>query len=126
MTQYPLSDCAVAVLAVPQFRQVNVYVAGDVDADAAQALSGVVVRVLALSPERVFVDLAEVAFAGAALSNFLAGLVGVLPRAMSVTVCRPRPMHQWILEVTGMARVLVISALPAGLSAPVEDGAHAL
>ncbi|WP_106321068.1 STAS domain-containing protein [Actinoplanes italicus] len=105
-------------------RHVKVCVAGDIDADAAPALSDVVARVVALSPEHVFVDVAEVDFAGSVLPNFLAHLAGVLPRAMSVTVCRPRPRHRWILEVTGMTQILLISAAAAGQVPPVEDGSH--
>jgi anti-anti-sigma factor len=124
MTQYSTSGCAVVVAAAPQHRDVNVGVAGDLDADAEPALSEVVARVAALAPERVFVDLGEVAFAGSTLAHFLARLVGVAPQAMSVTVCRAGPMHRWVLDVAGMARILMISSHPAGLASALEDGSR--
>ncbi|WP_203790765.1 STAS domain-containing protein [Paractinoplanes rishiriensis] len=124
MTQYSTSGCAVVVAAAPQQRLVNVRVAGDLDADAEPALSEVVARVAALTPERVFVDLGEVAFAGSTLAHFLARLVGVLPQAMPVTVCRPGPMHQWVLDAAGMTQILMISSHPAGLALDLEDGSR--
>lgn len=119
MTTYLTSGCAVVVVA--HQRQVEVRVAGDLDADAEPALSDAVAGIAARSPEAVFVDLAEVAFAGATLANFLARLIDVLPQAMSVTVCRPGPMHRWVLEVTGVAQHLMISALPAAPMSARED-----
>jgi anti-anti-sigma factor len=121
MTKYSTSDCAVVVVPTPQQRQVDVRVAGDLDADAEPVLSDAIAGVAALSPERVFVDLADVAFAGSTLANFLARLVDVLPQARSVTVCRPRPMHRWVLDTTGMAQILMIDSRPAALTSALED-----
>ena len=119
MTTYVTSGCAVVV--VEHQWQVEVRVAGDLDADAEPALSDAVAAIAASSPEAVLVDLAEVAFAGATLPNFLARLIDVLPHAMSVTVCRPGPRHRWGLEVTGMAQHLIIGAMPAAPTSARED-----
>ena len=112
MSPHSLPGCAVVVVAARQHRMVDVCVAGDLDPDAESVLSNAVARIAALAPERVFVDIADVTFACSTLPNFLARLVDVLPHAMSVTVCRPAPMHRWVLDLTGMAKILMI--LPAG------------
>lgn len=124
MTRFSTSGCTVVVAVVPGRPQVTVHVAGDLDVDAEQALSDVVSRVAALSPERVFVDLAEVGFAGAVLPNFLARLVGVLPQLTAVRVCRPRAIHRRVLDVTGMAQIVMISSRPALFTSPSEDAGH--
>jgi anti-anti-sigma regulatory factor len=110
------------VLAASQHRLVDICIAGDVDGDAEPVLGDAVARVAVIAPQHVFVDLTEVGFAGAALANFLAGLVEVLPHALPVTVCRPGPMHRWLLEVTGVAKILMISSGPTGRTPANEDG----
>ncbi|MBB2947345.1 hypothetical protein FB565_007113 [Actinoplanes lutulentus] len=73
-------------------------------------MSDAIAQVAALSPDSVSVDLAEVAFAGSALPNFLARLVGVVPQVLAVRVCRPRLMHRSVLDASGMAQILMISS----------------
>jgi anti-anti-sigma factor len=123
MDQIFTSHCVVMVSETPRQRHIRVRLAGDLDDDATPALSDAIARVVALSPEHVFVDLADVAFTGATLPNFLARLVDVLPQAMSVTVCRPRPLHQWLLGVTDMAKILTISSRAADPTS-TEEGDH--
>lgn len=82
----------------------RVCVEGEVDLAAETALVGAVERLATSGAAAVHVDIAAVTFAGSTLPNFLARVHDHLPEA-ALFVCHPTPLHQRILEVTGLSDV---------------------
>ncbi|GIF47465.1 anti-anti-sigma factor [Asanoa ferruginea] len=73
---------------------------GEVDADCERLLTRTTTNLHYLAPRRLFVDLAEVSFAGAALVSFLVRAVDALPPTCTVVLCRPSPRTTRLLRIT--------------------------
>ncbi len=73
---------------------------GEVDGDCEQVLTHTAADLRRLAPRRVFVDLAEVSFAGAALVNFLVRVVHAVPPTRAIVLCRPTRQTVRLLRLT--------------------------
>ena len=108
MRQTLANDCAVTVTALPGSLRADVRIAGDVDMAAVPMLTDTVRQLSERSPRSVFVDLAGITFAGAALANFLAQAHSRMPRGSFLVVCRPAATTLSVLVATGVLGVLTV------------------
>ena len=108
MLKTTVNDCTVTMIAAPGSHRADVRITGDVDLDAAPVLDEAVSRVASGAPRSVYVDLAGVTFAGAALPNFLARAHGLLPRGCVLVVCRANPMTTRVLQMAAMTQIVVM------------------
>ncbi|WP_251796118.1 STAS domain-containing protein [Paractinoplanes hotanensis] len=86
----------------------HVRLAGEIDIDVSVVLSRTVDWLATSAPVSVLVDLAELTFACATLPNFLVHVRHVLPDGAELILWRPRPLTEWVLQITGMAAIAVI------------------
>ncbi|WP_147315403.1 STAS domain-containing protein [Asanoa ferruginea] len=82
---------------------------GEIDADCTPVLTATAARVHRLAPQRMFVDLAEVSFAGAALVNFLVRVVNGLPPSCVTVFCRATPQTTRLLRITSVDSIAALS-----------------
>ncbi|GIF63102.1 hypothetical protein Ais01nite_11370 [Asanoa ishikariensis] len=73
---------------------------GEIDEDCAAVLTDTAADLHRLAPPRLFVDLAEVSFAGATFVNFLVRLVHGVPRDCVTLLCRATPQTVRLLCLT--------------------------
>ncbi len=73
---------------------------GEIDEDCEQVLTHTAADLRRLAPQRVFVDLAEVSFAGATLVNFLMRVVRAAPPTCATVLCRPTRQTVRLLRIT--------------------------
>lgn len=93
-------------------RVICVTLAGEIDIAAYAVLSETVDWLVAVAPASVLVDLAELAFACAALPNFVVQVRHALPDDTEIILWRPRPATDWVLRVTDMAAIATIRDEP--------------
>ena len=73
---------------------------GEIDGDCEQVLTYTAADLRRLAPQRVFMDLAEVSFAGATLVNFVVRVVQAVPPTCATVLCRPTRQTVRLLRLT--------------------------
>ncbi|MEU7570123.1 STAS domain-containing protein [Micromonospora sp. NPDC049240] len=128
MAQVSGDHYVITVLTSPRRLAALVCLAGEIDMDAAPALSGVVEQLSAVAPSEVVVDLADVTFASSTLLNFLARAHVALTADTALIVCRPRRHTRRLLEITGVGQFMTMRGdlppsgywMPHGAARPEE------
>jgi anti-anti-sigma regulatory factor len=78
---------------------------GEIDWDCEPALTQAAADLRRLAPQRLFVDLAEVSFAGATLVNFVVRVVLDLPPTSATVLCRPTQQTSRLLRMTSIESI---------------------
>ena len=110
MRNPPINRMVIDLAAASGQKAVWVRIAGDVDVVGESELVSVVGRVAATRCGSVYIDLAGITFAGAALINLLFRLAVGLPGHVSMVLCRPSAMTQRMIELTSLHHVATVRA----------------
>lgn len=108
MPQPVVDQCSVTVFLPCRQAHVHVSLSGEIDLTTRPLLGEALDRAAEAAPGAVYVDLAAVTFAGAALPNFLFELRQMLPRRSTIVLCRPAPPVQWVLRAADVSQIATI------------------
>ncbi len=107
MTVHPLArDGAISIVVRQRRDTAFVRIAGDVDPSGSAALTEANDALVQAGPSIVWLDLAEVTFAGSTLVNFIVRLRNAMKDGTRLTVCRATPMALRVMTVCGLQRRL--------------------
>jgi anti-anti-sigma regulatory factor len=106
----------ITVLTPPDTPFAFVYLEGEIDRAAFQALSDAADSFADATPVDILVDLGGVTFADVALANFLEQLSCTVPAEATVMLCRSTPATRYVLEAIGKTQVATMDdAMPCGV-----------
>jgi anti-anti-sigma factor len=88
----------------------TVFVHGEVDIATAPVMAESVRVVMAESPKRLTLDLADMSFMDCSGVSVIAHVLRESPQGFEVVLRHPRPLTRTVLEITGMDGLCVIEA----------------
>jgi anti-anti-sigma factor len=103
---HPAADCTISLC--NDAEHVHLAVSGEVDMEMRPHLNDALRRVSLAMPRSVYVDLADVTFAGSTLANFLLRVRQALPDESPLVLCRPAPTTHLILRITDLTRLATV------------------
>lgn len=113
-------DTAISILFDAPRSSAFVRLSGDVDLSDTPTLTAAYDQVVKARPQVIWLDLAEVTFAGSTLVNFLLRLRNALPEETRFAVCRPTWIASRVLTVCHLEnRMQIHDTLPDNWPHPV-------
>jgi anti-anti-sigma factor len=94
-------------------RDFLIHLRGDIDISAEPSLAPLLETIAQARCANVYLDLADINFAGATLIHFVEHLCSQLPADVTVTLCRPSPLTERLLDFVRLREIVVVrSGLP--------------
>jgi anti-anti-sigma factor len=94
-------------------RDFLIHLRGDIDISAEPHLAPLLETIAQEKCANVYIDLADITFAGATLLHFVEHLCSQLPVDVTVTLCRPSALINQLLDFVHLREIVVVrSGLP--------------